>query len=218
MVTDACRDWRNELAAMAAGRPDPVRATGLAAHLEGCPHCREDLAELAPVAQALHLVDPDRLTDPPAPPEGLGRSVVSAVSAVRRSEARAARWRRAAIAAAAVAGAAAVLAGVLALSTRTEGPETFVAFTTAPEGVVASVELTEATWGTQIALDVDGLDTEADDVYWLWLSASDGDRVAAGTFRGDGHMQMSAALPLDDARRVWVTDEDDAVVFDAPVD
>ena len=88
MVTDACRDWRNEIAATAAGRPDPVRATGLAAHLEGCPHCREELAELTPVAQALHLVDPDRLADPPAPPEGLGRSVVSAVAAVRRSEAR----------------------------------------------------------------------------------------------------------------------------------
>jgi hypothetical protein len=84
--------------------------------------------------------------------------------------------------------------------------------------VVASVELSETAWGTQIALDVDGLAAETDDVYWLWLSTSDGDRVAAGTFRGDGHMQMSAALPLDDTRRVWVTDEADNVVFDAPVD
>ena len=104
MVTDACRDWRNELAAMAAGRPDPVRATGLAAHLEGCPHCREELAELTPVARALQLVDPDRLADSPGPPEGLGTSVVSAVRELRRSDARAARWRRMAIAAAAVAG------------------------------------------------------------------------------------------------------------------
>lgn len=172
---------------------------------------------MTPVAQALRLVDPDRLADPP-PPEGLGRSVVSAVAAVRRSEARAARWRRAAIAAAAAAGVAAVMAGVLALSSRTEGPDTVVAFTTAPEGVVASVELSEAAWGTRIALDVDGLATETDDVYWLWLSAADGDRVAAGTFRGDGHMEMSAALPLDDASRVWVTDASDQVVFDAPVD
>ncbi len=217
MVTDACRDWRDEIAATAAGRPDPLRATGLAAHLEGCRHCRDELAELTPVAHALQLVDPDRLADPPGPPEGLGRSVVSAVAAVRRSEARAARWRRAAIAAAAVAGAAAVLVGVLAVSTRTEGPDTVVAFTTAPEGVVANVELSEADWGTQIALDVEGL-ADADDVYWLWLSAADGDRVAAGTFRGDGHMEMSAALPLDDARRVWVTDASDQVVFDAPVD
>ncbi len=75
-----------------------------------------------------------------------------------------------AIAAAAVAGAAAVLAGVLALSTRTDGPDAqIVAFSTAPQGVVATVELTEAAWGTQIALDVDGLGAEADDVYWLWL-------------------------------------------------
>jgi hypothetical protein len=110
-----------------------------------------------------------------------------------------------------------VLVGVLALSTRSEGPDTVVAFTTAPEGVVANVELSEADWGTQIALEVEGL-ADADDVYWLWLSAADGDRVAAGTFRGDGHMEMSAALPLDDARRVWVTDASDQVVFDAPVD
>jgi len=218
-VTDACRDWRNEIAATAAGRPDPLRAQGLAAHLEGCPHCRDELAELAPVARALQLVDPDRLADPPAPPEGLGRSVVSAIREVRRSDARAARWRRAAIAATAVAGAAAMVAGVLALSTRTDGPDAqIVAFASAPDGVVASVELSEAAWGTQIALDVDGLADETDDVYWLWLSASDGDRVAAGTFRGDGHMQMSAALPLEDAARVWVTDASDEVVLDAPVD
>jgi hypothetical protein len=112
-----------------------------------------------------------------------------------------------------------VVAGVLALSTNRDGPDAqVVAFTTAPAGVVANVELSETAWGTQITLDVDGLASETDDVYWLWLSASDGDRVAAGTFRGDGHMRMSAALPLDDAARVWVTDADDEVVLDATVD
>jgi hypothetical protein len=65
---------------------------------------------------------------------------------------------------------------------------------------------------------VDGLASDPDDVYWLWLSTPDGDRVAAGTFRGDGHMQMSAALPYDEATRVWVTDEADEVVLDASVD
>lgn len=219
MVSDACRDWRGEIAATAAGRPDPMRAAGLAAHLEGCRHCRDELAELEPVARALQLVDADRLAEAPAPPERLGRSVVSALSEMRRSEARAARWRRASLAVAAVAGAAAALIGVLALSSRTDGHDAeVVAFTTAPEGVVATVELSDAAWGTQIALDVDGLASGSDDVYWLWLSTSDGDRVAAGTFRGDGHMQMSAALPLDEATRVWVTDEADAVVLDASVD
>ena len=173
MVTDACRDWRNEIAATAAGRPDPLRAQGSRCPSRGLPALprgagRADAGRAAHCSSSIPIVSPILRR----PPEGLGRSVVSAVKEVRRSDARAARWRRAAIAATAVAGAAAVVAGVLALSTRTDGPDAqIVAFATAPDGVVASVELSEAAWGTQIALDVDGLADETDDVYWLWLSA-----------------------------------------------
>ena len=55
-------------------------------------------------------------------------------------------------------------------------------------------------------------------VYWLWLTGDDGNRVAAGTFRGqpqDVQVTLTSALPLRDTRRIWVTDEDDAVVLDA---
>ncbi len=93
----------------------------------------------------------------------------------------------------------------------------YVAFSHAPAGVAASAELTPASWGTQIELEVAGLDGD-NDIYWLWLSTEDGKRVAAGTFSGDGTVHMAAALPLDKAARVWVTNVDDAVVLDAQLD
>ncbi len=65
-----------------------------------------------------------------------------------------------------------------------------------------------------MALDVDGLAHDGD-VYWLWLSTADGQRVAAGTFSGDGTVHMAAALPLGKAARIWVTDGNNAVVLDA---
>jgi hypothetical protein len=58
------------------------------------------------------------------------------------------------------------------------------------------------------------------DWYWLWLTGEDGKRVAAGTFRGTGDdvdVTLTAALPLDAARRIWVTDADDEIVLDAQI-
>ena len=64
----------------------------------------------------------------------------------------------------------------------------------------------------------DGLDNG--DWYWFWVTGDDGDRVPAGTFRGTGdtvQVTLSSALPLSTRARIWVTDEDDKVVLDAPV-
>ena len=76
-MSDACREWRGELAATAAGRPDPDKHSALVAHLDGCVHCREELAELERVAATLRLVDPDRLSNPPHPPATLADDVVT---------------------------------------------------------------------------------------------------------------------------------------------
>jgi hypothetical protein len=85
-----------------------------------------------------------------------------------------------------------------------------------PDGVEASAVVHARDFGTEIELDVSGLD--AGRWYWLWLTGDDGERVTAGTFRGTGgdvDVSMSAAIPLRDARRVWVTDDGDAIVLDA---
>ncbi|HTN79499.1 MAG TPA: anti-sigma factor [Acidimicrobiales bacterium] len=214
-MSDACREWRGELAATAAGRPDPDKQAGLLAHLDGCPHCREELTELRRVATTLAIVDADRLSDPPHPPASLAGDVATAVAIERRHRARAARWRNVLVGALAAAAAFALMLGIVSVAGHGTGSVgQHVAFATAPPGVEASADLTAAKWGTQIQLSVDGLDHDGD-VYWLWLSTSDGKRVAAGTFSGDGTMHMTAALPLDQAARVWVTDRSDAVVLDA---
>ena len=217
-MTDACRDWRGELAATAAGQPDPDKQPGFGAHLDGCPECREELRELSRVAATLWLVDPDRLANPPRPPLTLAQDVSDAVATVRRRKHQSARWRNVLVGGLAAAAVFAVILSIVAVTVDSSGDQTaqHVAFTKAPPGVAASADLTAADWGTQIQLQVDGLGGDGD-VYWLWLSTDDGSRIAAGTFSGDGTMHMAAALPLDKAARVWVTDKSDAVVLDAPL-
>jgi hypothetical protein len=109
----------------------------------------------------------------------------------------------------------AVILGIVGVTLgRNDDSSRYVAFSKVPAGVAASAELSPTRWGTQIELEVAGLDGDGD-IYWLWLSTDDGQRVAAGTFSGDGTVHMAAALPLDKAARVWVTNADDAVVLDA---
>jgi hypothetical protein len=220
-MSDACRDWRGELAATAAGQPDPDKQPGFGAHLDGCPQCREELRELGRVAATLWLVDPDRLANPPRPPVTLAQDVSDAVATVRRRKHQSARWRNVLVAGLAAAAVFAVILSIVAVTFDSSSDQTaqHVAFTSAPSGVAASADLVAADGGTQIQLKVDGLGPDGGDgdVYWLWLSTADGSRVAAGTFSGDGTMHMTAALPLDKTARVWVTDKSDAVVLDAPV-
>lgn len=213
-----CRDWRGELAATAAGVPDADKELALNAHLDGCRHCREELVELQRVASTLTLVDPDRLANPPRPPASLAGDVVAKVAELRQRRIRSTRWRNTVVGGLAAAAVFAIILGIVGVTLgRNDDSSRYVAFSKVPAGVAASAELSPTSWGTQIELEVAGLDTDGD-IYWLWLSTADGDRVAAGTFSGDGTVHMAAALPLDKAARVWVTNADDAVVLDAQLD
>lgn len=58
--------------------PEEMRAR-LRAHLDGCPACRAELAEIAPLAEALRLVDPDALSAVPVPPPDLADRIVERV-------------------------------------------------------------------------------------------------------------------------------------------
>jgi hypothetical protein len=95
-------------------------------------------------------------------------------------------------------------------------PATRVSFPTSTEAA-GRAELTALETGTQVKLLASGLD--AGDWYWLWLTGEDDDRVTAGTFTGapDGDVEvtLTAALRLEEARRIWVTDGADKVVLDA---
>jgi hypothetical protein len=89
-----------------------------------------------------------------------------------------------------------------------------------PQGVTATATLTSQSVGTAIDVKLSGLDPH--EYYWLWLTGDDSDahRMGAGTFTGSeapSDVRLTAALPLEKARRIWVTDENDKVVLDARI-
>lgn len=219
MATEACRDWRGDLAVEALGVLDEPARTALVAHLDGCSDCRTALAELTAVAHALDLADISRVGDeePPSPPTELGDRILGRLQWERVAHKRRRRWGFGAGAVAVAA--AAVVALVLALggSGGARGG-TVVALHSSERGVSARAVLYSQRTGTQVRLHVAGLDDH--EWYWLWVTGSNGRRIAAGTFTAsetNEDVTMSAALSRAATKRVWVTDEQNNVVLDGYV-
>jgi len=213
MSRDACREVRGDLAARALGVSEPERDAALDAHLDACPECRDELADLRGVAAALSHADADRVADPTEAPPGLSGRIFELVEASVAAERRR-RRRRVVAGASAVLAVAAVIVGMLVW--RNDSPAGQHIEFAASSGATGSAELVSRSWGTEVSLDVDGLDEG--EVYWLWLTGDDGERVVAGTLIGTGgsvRAVLASAIPTEDARRIWMTDEDDAVVLDA---
>jgi anti-sigma-K factor RskA/putative zinc finger protein len=218
MRADACREWRGALASAALGPMGEDEPVGLRAHLDGCRACRRELAELTAVARMLPAADVERVVDDPVEPShALADRVLHGV-ARERDRRRAHRSRVVALAAAAVIALVLGIGAVVAVTNHNgRGPaHTNVVFTSTGEGR-AHATLTPRPEGTEVALTVSGL--HHGDWYWLWLTGGNGKRIPAGSFEGapTSHLRMLSALPLADARRIWVTDDADHVVFDARV-
>jgi anti-sigma factor RsiW len=217
MPTDACREWRGAVAAAALGRIDAADEVALQAHLDGCTQCRRELGELRAAVRALPLADPARVVEETRePPVGLAERVIERV-AHEHARVRRRRLRVVLVAAAVVAAIAGI--GAVAVATLDEGREPSMTITfPAVEDARGRADLFALDEGTEVELAASGL--KSGDWYWLWLTNGDGDRVTAGTFKGTGdevEVTLTAALALEDARRIWVTDGDDAVVLDAPL-
>jgi hypothetical protein len=215
MTSEACREYRAALGAVALGTADPGEELALQAHLDGCAACRTELRELTSVAAALPLADPTHVMgDLPQPPTELGHQVLGRLASERAAHRRRLRRRIAVAAATATAIAAAIVALVLVVPSSNSPAGTHVVFASRP-GVSAVATLRSHDAGTEVAFHVSGL--QAGDYYWLWLTGSDEHRIAAGTFQGTtkpADLVMSAAIPLSEARRIWVTDAHDHVVLD----
>ncbi|MDQ1384328.1 MAG: hypothetical protein QOG65_1707 [Actinomycetota bacterium] len=221
MTSDPCRELRGVLGAVALGNADEAERVALRAHLDGCAECRAELRELTSVAAALPLADPERVADVTAaglaqPPPTLAKRVLGRVAAERFAR-RARRRRRVGLVAAtatAIAIAAAIVGFALVVPDGSS-PGTRVALSAKVAGVSAEATLRGRPAGTEVAFHVAGL--HQGEYYWLWVTGDDGDRVGAGTFQGTAKasdLVMTAALPLRDARRIWVTDQHDKVVLD----
>ena len=215
MTADDCRAGRGDLAALALGRLDPDAAGRVRAHADGCAACRAELAALRGVAAALPAADLAHLDADPAPPLDLGDRIVAAID---REAMRRPRGRRLRVAVAAIAAAVVLAVGVAAVATRDSGDRTptMQAFAVAAPGVDARYSLQANGAGTVVRFAQSGLDPQQR--YWLWLTDASGRRVSAGSFTGTptgGPLVLQTALPLADAKRIWLTDAADAVVLDA---
>jgi anti-sigma-K factor RskA len=215
MATEACRDWRGDLAIEALGQLDGPARAALHAHVDGCADCRAVLVELTSVADALDLADASRIgeTDVPLPSKELGDRILDRLQFERVAR----RRHRARGFFAAAVGIAAAIVVVLALVIGNSGGKhgTVVALRSSDTSVHATAVLYPETSGTRVQLRVDGLDDR--EWYWLWVTGADGKRVPAGTFSASTEREnvtMTAALSLARTKRVWVTDATNHVVLD----
>jgi len=218
VTTEACRDWRGALGAAALGVIDPVEEIGLRAHLDGCASCRAELRDLTAVGDALAAVPvTDVISAPAEPSSTLGGRVMARVARERAARHRR-HIRRLAAGVGAVAAVAAAIAGLLlVVGGGSAAPATSVAMAGSP-GAHATALLRSQATGTAIDVKVAGLDPHR--YYWLWVTGDDDHRMNAGTFTGSAQptdIRLTSAVPLDEARRIWVTDEDNKVVLDAQI-
>ena len=208
------RRLRELLGAYALGALPAQEASGLRAHLDGCAACRAELAEIAPLAEALRDVDPDALSELPAPPADLGQRIrrrVAEEGALVRARTRhdqlgeqaRQRTRRLVTAAAAVA----VLTGVAgagALVGRATAPVVVAAQPPAPSASpspaaipleqvpvvstaglqVSTASVIAHTWGLEARFDGTGF--AAGRVYRAAFRSADGALLPAGEFLGTG--------------------------------
>lgn len=225
MTSDECRRFHGDLAALVLGRLDASADAAIAvqAHLDGCPACRLERRDLESLASLLPLAELARLDDTPAPSADLATRIAAGIEAeiaaeIAAERRRRRRTRRGRVAAGIVA-VAAVVTVAFGLASMLGGGEPrppMREFAISTPGTSGHFALRANPAGTTIDVDHHGLDP--DERYWLWLTDSSGKRVSAGTFSGAAISEplvLQAALPLDDAARIWITDADDHVILDS---
>lgn len=216
MPTQTHRGLRELLGAYALGQLGESERSEVDQHLRDCLECQAELRDLEPAATALRRVDRSALAEP-EPPADLGDRILAGIHDRRRAAFRS-RTRRGVLGvlvAASVAAAFAVGAGYVRPGT--EPPLVAVALRLDQPGVAATAGLVKHTWGTELKLDASGLTDGAS--YTVTFVKDDGSRVDAGSFLGTGakplQCSVNAALPLDAAAEVDVTDASGHLVLDA---
>lgn len=208
------------------GGLEPEQDLALRAHLDRCASCRAEVAELAPLAEALRLSDPQALGAPATPPPELGAALGGQVAAERvlrdrrRRRDRAARLLGAAAAAVLLVGSTAVVVTSLADEPAVVAalvPTEPVALEPARPGVgVTSAVLVPHTWGVELTVVMTGL--TPGERYRAVALARDGARLPAGEFLGVDQLRgcdLQAALLREDTAGFLVLDAQGRTVASA---
>lgn len=211
---------RQLLGAFVLGHLEPREDAGVRAHLDGCAVCRQETAELAPVAGLLSLADPARLGVQAEPPRAMLDQVLTRIEAERDARDRA---RRRSIVSR-LGAVAAVLALVLVVSQlvvqEPEAPRGQVVALRASEvGLLGEAVIHEDTRSTWVELNTSGLSTG--ETYAVWFEETGtGERSPLGTFvgvEGDLYISLYSPLPRDRVASIGVSAEDGSTVMQAAI-
>jgi anti-sigma factor RsiW len=210
-VNDEHRDIRLLLGAYALGHLDDNESATVRAHLDGCPTCRAELADLAPLRARLDAVDPTHLDDRPVTPPDLDPRILGEI---RHAEAASAT-RRLPLRALGLVAATVLIAGIsFAIGWALEPGSPAVPLEAVAVQVADPIvrdlraELVAHTWGMEIKLSGSGFrDGER---YLVDVVAGDGTVSTAGAFIGIGDRSMdcnlNSAVLRDDATGFEVRD------------
>jgi anti-sigma factor RsiW len=193
-----CASYRELLGGYVLGALEPGETETVRRHLEACPRCRREHAELAGVPAVLDLLDTPEAV-PEAPPPELEEAILDRFARERRRLApiRLPRRRGWGLRLG-VAGAAAALVGALALAGvfSSSGDESAFARVSlhGAGGAAAEADLRALRAGTGVHLTASGLPAGRGRVYELWCVADNGHWISGGTFRVDDRGRARVSL------------------------
>jgi anti-sigma-K factor RskA/putative zinc finger protein len=203
----ACERYQELLGGYVLDALEPGEAEAVRRHLDTCPDCRAEHAELAGVPDLLTLLGSSDAAPEP-PPRALEEAVLDAFARQRPRRGRKSRrargpWRIGL----GFAGVAAAIVAVLALAGVFEAAKPERAFghvhlSGSAKGASAYADLRAVRAGTGVDLRVRGLRAGHGRVYQLWCIPDDGRWISGGTFHVDAHGRArvrltSAARPGD---------------------
>lgn len=221
------RQVQEMLGAHALGGLGGREQTAVQSHLDGCASCRAELAELAPLAAALRLVDPEQLSGTVSPSPDLGQRISRQVvgeSALRDRRARRHRGVRLLTAAAAV---VVLIVGTGAALQLQQGGSAPVVLAAGQEPIplqaqragisVSSAVLVPHTWGLEVTMTMSGVRTG--ERYRAVAVDRAGRQMPAGEFLGVADRpvvcNMQAALRRPDATAFLILDAQGQTVAQA---
>lgn len=213
-----CRRCRELLGAHLFGQLEPEEEAELRRHLENCPQCRAEEADLRAVADLLDE-DAEYLSAEEPPPHLKEKVIEEVFGDGARGSPRMSLPILATAAAVVVVliGAASLFIGF----SDSGGPpglgdEEPISFDSASEGVrVAEAAVVAHTWGTEVLMEVEGLGDG--EVYNVEIEREDGTAARGGTLIGVGENEidcaLNAAVLRHNAESITITDSSGAVVL-----
>jgi anti-sigma factor RsiW len=210
---------RELLGGYVLGALEPEERSAVDRHLETCPVCRREHAELVGVPVLLEVLDtPDAA--PKSPPPQLEEAVLDRFARERRTlMPRRSPRRRAWGIRLGVAGAAAAAVAALALAgvfTTSDDDSAFGHARLRGDGrAVANADLRAIRAGTGVRMSVSGLPAGRSRVYELWCVPDHGHWISGGTFRvdrrGRAQISLTSAARPGEYERMLVTRHADGV-------